>query len=414
MKRLLFILLLTGSIGMAFADNVTCFLPSDKRTVTALPDEQLTLGVPDPNNGRTVCYRWSSDDCSSCFTSSTDQPTVSVRMPSEIGTYHFTVKKISDHVQTCDVIVIVESDLEIVSVTPKYECYSEGDVISEDHFIIVTDPPGLERNVKLANDSRQAHCIGATHHTCEQPLTFVAKVDDRVLDNKIINITVYTSELVSVEIPADIKKMAENIRKTGEVLRYIYSLNNKMSSLFSSVDFVNPIRFELEPWDSDVTIGAAFGICCDGKAGQTEGSLSFSVSTGAKWYFYYPVVAIPIPFLKKWFPSIYLEGQIGISFGAAASLSINTCADLSLDVPVDITAHFSGGVSYGQVGDNVYLSASVFGEPNINGTWHVLPPSNFGVECHGNMKIGVDLTYQIWRMKNPKTKRFTVWTIQMW
>ena len=405
MKRLLLLVLVLGATELSL--QAQCWFPN---VVYALPNDQLTIGAPDANAGRTVCYKWSSSDCNNCIAGPTDGPTLNVHMPSEPGSYHFTVKKISDRVQSCTVTVVVEEDIEIVSVTPKKNCYSEGDAITEDQFDIVTNPPGLQRHVQLDQYSRIAHCSNIALHTCQQPLTFNAYKRNEVRDSKTINVMVYTSELISVEAPASVLMIQSHIREAKDLLAYVNRTNKQISSALSRVP--GPVRFETSPFGVDCIIGSSFGICCDGKTGQSQASLSVTVSGGGSWWIYCPMNMLPIPGFQLIPPSVQLEGRVGFSISGTGSITTNTCDETSFDININPAAYFSGGISWGRHGDILYGSAALFCEPSISGVWHVLPLP-MDVSAHGYIKGGLELTYRLWS-SDDRTIRFTWLTLQMW
>lgn len=391
MKRILFLLLLMGNVCVALADDVTCFLPQDKRIVVALPEERLTLGVPDPNSGRTVCYRWSSEDCSNCFDGPTDQPTVDVVMPSQIGTYHFTVKRISDHIQTCNVTVTVESSIEIISISPLLNCYSDDDDISENQFKIITNPAGLERNVRLDDASRKAKCPAYTRHNYQQTLTFRAYKNGNIVDYKYVDVTVYAEaeSTAEVSIPPDIQNLITQLRGAVSVLNYLREVDNTLGRLMNKVPGAPSMDFSIDEPSINVSVKASKDICCQGKTNQSAVDLSIAGSAGAKWTFYYPLYMLGIPCP----PTLNFQGQIGLSGSLDADVSINQCIDPALDIDVSLTAFFSGGISWGRYNDILYGAVTAFAEPSLTGTWHVLPLSNFGFSSSGDITFGFDLMY---------------------
>ena len=405
MKRFLVFFIL-GFIS--FEMQAQCLFPN---VVYALPNDQLTLGAPDSDAGKTICYRWSSNDCNSCIKGPTDGPTLNVQMPSAGGSYHFTRKKISeDGVQACTVVVNVEECFHIVSVTPKMNCYSEGDAITESQFVIVTDPPGLEGHVRLSQNSRTAHCSNPTWHTCEQTLTFIGyNRRNEQCDSRSTNVLVYATELFSVEAPTSLLMIQSHIREAKDILEYINRTSQQISSSLSRIP--GPVRFDVskEP-EIDCKIGASLGICCDGKTGQFQSSLTVSVSGRLQWWFYYPICMIPC--LQIIPPNVQLEGSVGFGISGEGSITYNSCDETSLDVSLNPSLYMSGGISWGRHGDILYGSAAVFCEPSISAVWHVLP-SPMNVTAHGYIKGGIDLNYAIWN-SGDRTIRFTFINVQMW
>lgn len=391
MKRILFLMLLLGNVCMALADDVTCFLPQDKRSMAALPEEHLTLGVPDPNNGRTVCYRWSTEDCANCFVGPIDQPTVDVVMPSQPGTYHFTVRRISDHIQTCDVTVTVESSIEIVSIRPLLNCYSYGDEISENQFEIITNPAGLERNVRLSDDSRTATCPAYTRYDCQQTLTFMAYKNGSVVDYEYVDVNVYAEaeNTVEITIPPDVQNIITQLRGAVEVMNYLREADKSIGHLLGGLPGGPSFDFSLDEPQINVSVKSSKGICCQGKTNQWAVDLSIAGSAGGKWTFYYPLYLLGIPCP----PSLNFQGQIGLSCSVDADASINQCFEPALDLDLVLAAFFSGGVSWGRYNDILYGAATAYVEPSLTGTWHVLPRSNSGLSLRGDITFGIDLMY---------------------
>ena len=162
-RRIKYLLVLSVLVVVSLTEAKTqCWLSDAQQHVNALGGETLVIGATGlgiSSNGR-VCYKWTPDVL---ILSDLNSPTVTVHMPNESGNYYFHVKRISDDggVQNCTVTVTVEESFSIIEITPLYECWTDGDPITENQFRIVTLPAGMERHVKIDANSKGKAIISA-------------------------------------------------------------------------------------------------------------------------------------------------------------------------------------------------------------------------------------------------------------
>ena len=235
MKRLLIILSL---LALSYT-NVWAQCWFSETVVRGVTDEDITIGSPDPNSGRTVCYKWLSDDGWLHIVGPTNGPTLNLHLPEYEDTFHYTVKKISDHIETCVVTVIVEEQCEIVSITPKQQCWNHDDALTEADFDIVTNPSGLESRVHLTNNSRTATNLvnsGTTRYRY-QTLNFEARSrNGRLLDASTVNIKVYSTAasqdggavVYEQEIPPMVQNAINKINGGTELLNKVRDIGNML------------------------------------------------------------------------------------------------------------------------------------------------------------------------------------------
>lgn len=388
-KQFIILVVLAGCLPAAL--RAQCPPPQVKTT----PGEHITLGTPDPNAGKKVCYKWSSSDCSSCMASDVNQPVISVNVPNQAGTYHFTRTKIGETSETCTITVIAEDTIEIVSITPRKQCYTEGDPITEADFIIVTNPAGLEGSVRLDQSSRTASCPTVTGlQTCEQTLTFKAYKNGNVADEETVAMTIYRGELIATpgeyEIPDAVQNIVNKINAAKPVVNAVNGAADKIAALLNKIPGL-PFSFHAEPLTINANIGNSYGICCEGQTGHAKTTVAISGKAGVKGGISYPVNMMGPPPFTLLPPQLKLIGEVGLSASASASVSLSSCLEAALDINLGVELLVAGGVAWGEEEDFLCGAATLFAKPSLNGTWHLLPPSAFGVELHGGATIGANL-----------------------
>lgn len=114
------------------------------------------------------------------------------------GDYIFCLTRLSKYgYQKDEVRVTVKDVADIVMVKPKKEkeCFQPGAPISIGDFFIITDPPGYEKYVMLAEDSQTACDVSPVSFTEDQEIHFLVKHHDSdgspELSDKSCKISVY-------------------------------------------------------------------------------------------------------------------------------------------------------------------------------------------------------------------------------
>lgn len=422
MKRLLFLALLLSAAAPVLRGQ--CWLSESDRNVKALVNESITIGVPDPKSGRTICYKWSSSDGASYIRSSVNEPTLTLSLPSTEGTYHYTVKRVYSHIETCEVTVVVVDSFDIVSITPKQECWTHGDEVEESQFTIVTAPAGYEDRVHLTSDSKEARYLAAAGTTRYRYQTLNFKGVSRsgvLVDEATCDIKVYNNGsaaqggtlILETSIPQFLTDALAKLNGAQDMLNSITNISNSVAKAMNKIPG-NPLTFQADPITlrGDITYG--HDICCKGNDGEKEFGLSFGGSVSVTGSIYWPIrnFGVVIPALAALPPALSLQGSVILSATVLAHPTVNTCGEFSLSIPLNVAIMGYGGVSWGRTDDWIYGTAGVFGRAYAEGTsvLYFLPWSlpeihvhlQFGLLAKGHMKAGwfkaaeASFEYVIW------------------
>ena len=177
-----------------------CWLSGDKLNVKATPGQELTIGGAGGDGGcigTVVCYRWTPSN----YIVSTDlnQPTVQIKAPTEKGTYSFTVKRIGECVQTCNIQLTVTDTIKIASIEPKGCIAKLTGCPSTSDFDIKTSPEGYENYVSITS----CEPIAGTRTQDgdeDHMVVFSLTKDGQELDTKLVPVTYYADLSLSVGV----------------------------------------------------------------------------------------------------------------------------------------------------------------------------------------------------------------------
>ena len=402
MKRLIIII---SQLAMSYTTlRAQCWFSETQ--VKGVLDEDITIGHPDPNSGRTVCYKWSSDDGWLHIVGPTNGPTLNLHLPEYEGTFHYTVKKISDHIETCVVTVKVEEECEIVSITPKQECWNHGDALTEADFDIVTNPSGLESRVHLTSNSRTATNLVNTGNTRYryQTLNFEARSNNgRLLDEATQIIKVYSttasqdggSVIYEQELPPRLIETLRKINGASELIDKVNFIGKKLAEGLNKIPNC-PLEFQPMPITFHADVTGGFDVCCKGNEGEKQIGINVGGTVGASAAMYFPVrnlypIYAPLISLP---PQLALTGQVSLQIFAMGNLTFNTCSEISLDLPLSITLTAVGGISWGKHDEFIFGMLGVFGRISSEGsTLYIIPWQTPSI--HGRILWGFTGKFQM-------------------
>ena len=415
-NRIKYIALVLAALFVAQAAVAQCWLPANKQTVNALAGTTVTLGVPDPNNGRTACYRWTEN---SLLTGDLSEPTQQVVVPSTPGSsYTFHVKKISDRVQTCTITLTVRDTLVIVSIDPIPQCWTDGDDISESQFNIVTDPPYMDNYVHLQNDSKKAsfpsegwnlNWEAQTTDEVTQTLRFEAVKNGQVLDNKTCQITVYKGEpFANIELNADVTSLVNKLQRMStfatNMTNYAATVTDKLKS------WMPKLSFSIDSSNFNAGVRGGNHVCCNGLRDRYSYTLYFNGGVGVKAHAGVPVnkFGTAYPPLLTLPPQLQLVFNMSLGVSAQAEPSFNSCGDFKLDIGMGAQLTLAGGIAWGEEDDWLYGAAQIYLSPSFNATLHAYPWD--GLELALAAEVGLDISGHIkagW-FKGSASKKFVI------
>lgn len=182
------------------------------------------------------------------------------------GEYIFELVRISKYGYQKDyVVVTVRTFPVITNIEAKYDrdCYTDGDVIDINDFLIETDPPGMSGQVSLADDSKVASAPPMLPYS-SQTLHFLVRSttsESTVLSDKTYSIDVYSNDV----------KFALGLDPTFEKLqKKITSLNSLSNALGNKIMncIPGPIKnkLPLQPV-ANIYVNPSFYVdCCNGRS----------------------------------------------------------------------------------------------------------------------------------------------------
>lgn len=272
------------------------------------------------------------------------------------GDYLFCLIRLSKYgYQKDEVLITVKDYPKVVSVKAKaeYECFHPEEELQEQYFEIVTDPPGYDYLVVLAEDSRQAVSVGNASFTEDQEIHFLVKRNEndpspKPSDAK-CHIPVFEEyDIVSVDLgPGSIYDALKDFVQVGKKIKDIIddskTLNEYDQISGSPVEIISEVDFSAGFIDK----------CCNHNDGlYLNYSLVGKVGAGINW---------PIPIC----PGVYaiIAGEItgGLDLNGTAALpgADGDCGD-PIELDVIISGELGVGIGVGVPG-TFNLEATVKG-----------------------------------------------------
>ena len=269
-----------------------------------LKGQAAHIGKVEP--GSIACYVWTGPN----ITSDIHQAVVTVEPTTDSAVY--TVRKIdSCGVWEDQVVVYVKDSVSIVRITPK-ACYSDGDSLKLEDFIIVTVPSGYANQVKIYPKiaSISNGLLDAIGHG-ESPLQGLSQHGTMEVtfslthgyhtSTKKVEINVYKDEPVTTPTigvtVSEIYKLYERIKACAQLAKEL----GRPFELIAPPN-VTPCTPKYSDWNADIDIPIPVPIisCCDGKAVEgvniTGPTTTFTIGLDCD----FPTAgSIPIPFCKS-------------------------------------------------------------------------------------------------------------------
>lgn len=344
-------------------------------TILRLPDnsQQLIIGIPD--NDGSVCYEWSGDN----ILSDIHQAVITINPLGSDNIYNST-RTSQCGVESGRVTVHVVDEITIESVTPKRECYSAGDQVDVEDFIIQTYPPGYASWVTVSPTSVTNNWWGNTE---TQTLTFSVTYNNHT-SNYEVSIDVLNDGLApSVEVSAPFGDLVKKIKTVENVLEKSKKKINKIKTFLKMSPAIS-----CEPEvDVNISIPVCQTIrsCCEGKIveGYTTHWPSISGSAGIS-------CDVPTPY------SIPKVGGVFIVFGFSAGVELNLgtikyiseeCSDVV--VPISVGGQLFGGARVGAAEkDWLNITLQLVGSASTSWEWHI----SQGIDWH---PLDIELSIEV-------------------
>lgn len=246
-----------------------------------LKGQSAHIGKVEP--GVNASYEWSGPN----ITTDKYSPTVTVKPSADSTTY--IVQKIDSCGVYKDTVIVYTSDsVSILRVTPK-SCYTDGDTLTPEDFIIVTIPSGYASQVKispkvvsLSNGLFDAighgqNPIQGLQQSGTVDVTFTLTHQNHT-STKTVGIQVYKDEPVSTPtISVSLKEFLKMIEKAKRVASTV----EKAAISLKKIAPASPIKPPCEPsfdLNVEIPIPMPFLACCEGN--KVEGvNLSGPVTT---------------------------------------------------------------------------------------------------------------------------------------
>lgn len=377
MKRIIAILLLLV-LGWGAQAQGTNFAGPDKEVVREPDNSQTTtLGVPDGSPD--VCYIWQGPH----IISDPNQPVITVHPTQDVETYN--VKRISKNgVEEDQALVTLSDEVVIVSITPKYGCYSDGDAIAASDFDIVTSPAGYENRVTISPATAHNRAMSSTENI---PVTFSLTVNDHT-DQKIQNILVVNSDLeISEGCSVNALNLAEMLEDGSEFVK-------KMEDFMDALDGIEFIKI-YTPCEWDVNLNFTppniqfKKKCCSDHTMNDVLVVSWpSTSVGASFGCRFPFYGIPhvasVDFL--------LNLGLTLGFGpiqGEISPNTNCC---SFCIPASLSFSVGGGVGAAIGGDLLQANLTLQGSATAGCQWCPVGGQPFSCSLNGKVSVVGELS----------------------
>lgn len=369
MKRLTSILLL-----LAFTLVAQAQIAGPVVSVVRKPDNSQTAQVGVPDASVDVCYQWTGPH----IVGDPNLPVITVHPIQD--TEEYVVKRISKNgVEEDLTLVILENYAEIASVTPKYGCYSQGDAISTNDFIITTDPPGYE-NLVTVTPATASNTLGASISTMwlTFKLTQNGHTDSTTKSIKVVNNDLDASEGISL----DASDLVKSIKKCTALVNKLENMKKNINNL-SFLKSVSDCEFDVDYSLNEPTVVNRKKCCSDHTVNDvlyvTFPSFSIGGGLGCRFPFY------GIPHVAS--ADVVLNLGVSFSLGPIqGELSPNTTC-CTFCIPVSGTVSVSGGVGV-SLGGGDLLSADLLLQGSTTATTQWCPVGD-GFSIHLNGKVSV-------------------------
>ena len=369
MKQIIAILLLLALGWGAQAQ----FAGPVKTVVREVDNSQTTtVGTPDPSPD--VCYIWQGPH----IVSDPHQPVITVHPTQDTETY--TVKRISSNgVEEDLTLVIVEEQAEIVSVTPKYGCYSHGDNISLSDFEIVTHPVGYEDRVTISPATAQNSSGSAASN---MPVTFTLRVNGHT-NERTQNILVINNDLdISEGLSYNIGNLAKSIKEGSAFVKKIADIEKKVND----IPFIKkwaPCKWQLDLGFAVPSVQGRNKCCSDHTRNEVLLVSMGSVSIGGSFSCRFPFYGIP----HVASADILLNLGLALGFGpVTGEISYNTTC-CSLCIPASLTFTVAGGVGASLGCDLIQADLLLQGTASAGCQWCPVGGTTFSCSVGGKVSV---------------------------
>lgn len=310
------------------------FAGPDKSELVRMGDS-ATITLGNGSGGSGYCYTWFVSEELLVGNSDVHQPTITIRVGE--GEYNFRVMRLSlcDGKEEDEVHVVVRSTIHLVSASPKYACYNEGDYIFNEQFDIVTDPIGYGHlanvqptvaQITMEEGNNQTVTFSLTHNG----VTTYASCQIYVLDPMVEVQSGPTFDLLGIQTALDFinGKCAKIINSIGGPCELSPSING---DLFPSIRFRE--------------------MCCRDHTPNTVCEVSsggWSVGVGTTCRF--PIAGIP--YIASLDVVFRLSGDVALNpFTGVLSFNDECGTDLCYSGAVSISAE--GGIGGSLIGGKV-------------------------------------------------------------
>ncbi len=369
MKRLITILLL-----LALGWEAQAQIAGPVKKVVREPGNTQTTTVGTPDGSPDACYIWQGPH----IVSDPHQPVITVHPIQDTETY--TVKRISSNgVEEDLTLVIVEEQAEIVSVTPKYGCYSHGDKISTSDFIIVTSPEGYEDRVTLSPATAQNNRLASSSN---MSVTFTLEMNGH-RNERTQNILVINPDLDASEgISYNMSNLSKAIKEGSAFVKKMSDAEKKLNN-YSFMQKLIPCKFQLDLNMSLPSMNLRHKCCSDHTRNEVLVVNYASTSIGGTFSCRFPFYGIPHVAQAE----ILLNLGLSLGIGpASGEISHNTTC-CTFCIPASLTFTASGGVGASIGGDLIQADLLIQGTATAGCQWCPIGGDSFSCSVGGKVSV---------------------------
>ena len=369
MKRIYSILLL-----LTLAWGVQAQIAGPVKTVVRESDNSQTTTVGTPDASPDACYIWQGPH----IVSDPHQPVITVHPIQDTETY--TVKRISPNgVEEDLTLVIVEDQAIIVSITPKYGCYAQGDNISVSDFDIVTSPAGYQDRVTCSPATAQNNVLASASN---MQVTFSLEVNGHT-DQKTQNILVINPDLDASEgVSYNIGNLAKSINEGSAFVKKISDIEKKVNN----IPFIKkwaPCNWQLDLNVTPSNIQIRNKCCSDHTRNEVLVVNMPSASVDGSFSCRFPFYGIP----HVASADVLLNLGLALGFGpVSGEISPNTTC-CTLCIPASLTFTVAGGVGASIGGDLIQADLMLQGTATAGCQWCPVGGTTFSCSVGGKVSV---------------------------
>jgi len=335
----------------------------DTVKVEKFADNSQVVEIGSMEDSQDKSYEWSGPN----IVGDPKKPVVTVN-PREMEN-EYNVRRVSKcGVEEARVLVTLIDSITIVNVTPLYQCYTEGEPIKPEDFIIETSPEGYGNKATVWPD--------VAHEG--QPVVLTIRYNGHTSDYTVDNLKVFndnSSSDVSVDTdPNELTQIKDKIQKARDLLEQAQEVSGLIESI--SPDAGPGCKPSFTGFGSSDGVESGFSMlapkffraCCNHDSVTAFQVFSPTMTFSANIDCQFPIPNLSFPYVGGVY--VIFGAGMGVTAGPISVVFRGKCSDMFIEFKLFASAY--GGVRVLVINDKFFKAdLKLQGEANTSVLWKV-------------------------------------------